>query len=289
MILPGDLAPALEAELGVIRNVREVHGGCISSAARLEVGTGPVFVKFGCGLPADFFRVEANGLRRLASAGSGLRVPEAVGEGMTPARWSWLALEWLEPSSRRNVGELATGLAAMHRAGKDSRWGAEGDGFIGALAQDNQPASSWPEFWWKRRLGPQLALPGAARVRSAPEWAVLERRLPEILTAGEEEGPALLHGDLWSGNVLWTDDGPALIDPACYNGHREVDLAMGELFGGLGEGFMEAYTAAYPLRPGYEARRGVYQLYYLLVHVNLFGSAYVTPSLSTLRDILKLA
>ncbi|HEX8242728.1 MAG TPA: fructosamine kinase family protein, partial [Longimicrobium sp.] len=107
-----------------------------------------------------------------------------------------------------------------------------------------------------------------------------------LLAGAEGAGPSLLHGDLWSGNVLSAAGDPALIDPAVYRGHREADLAMAELFGGFDARFHAAYAEAWPLQPGYrEARRGIYQLYYLLVHVTLFGGGYTAQTLSTLRRV----
>lgn len=136
---------------------------------------------------------------------------------------------------------------------------------------------------------PQLAL--ARRAGRLPateaEWARLLDHLPKLLAAAEDDGPSLLHGDLWSGNAMATADGPALIDPAVYRGHREADLAMTELFGGFDARFHVAYREAWPLLPGYaEERRAVYQLYYLLVHVNLFGGGYVAQTAGVLRRAL---
>jgi fructosamine-3-kinase len=111
-----------------------------------------------------------------------------------------------------------------------------------------------------------------------------------VLAPAEEDGPSLLHGDLWSGNVLSASSEPALIDPAVYRGHREADLAMAELFGGFDARFHAAYREAWPLLPGYaETRRPIYQLYYLLVHVNLFGGGYGTQTVATLRRALAAA
>jgi fructosamine-3-kinase len=127
----------------------------------------------------------------------------------------------------------------------------------------------------------RLQNPAAAAPR---RWA-LRARLEELLHPAEADGPSLLHGDLWSGNVLATTSGPALVDPAAYFGHREVDLAMADLFGGFDGRFRQAYEAAWPLQPGYARRRDVYQLYYLLVHVNLFGAGYLPATKRTLRRL----
>jgi fructosamine-3-kinase len=162
------------------------------------------------------------------------------------------------------------------------------DNFIGPLAQENGPAASWAEFWRTRRLQPQLEM--ARRAGRMPgraaEWDRLMDRLPELLASAEADGPSLLHGDLWGGNVLAAVEGPALIDPAVYRGHREADLAMTELFGGFGADFRAAYQEAWPLQPGYPARRAVYQLWYLLVHVNLFGGGYGAQTEGVLREAL---
>ncbi|HNE29026.1 MAG TPA: fructosamine kinase family protein, partial [Saprospiraceae bacterium] len=98
-----------------------------------------------------------------------------------------------------------------------------------------------------------------------------------------EEAPALIHGDLWSGNFLCNTDGePVLIDPSAAFAHREMDLAMARLFGGFDPAFFAAYERAWPLEPGFVERLGIYQLYYLMVHLNLFGEGY----LRQVRDIL---
>lgn len=240
---------------------------------------------------------------------------------------AWLLLEWLEPGPRGPAFDerLGRGLAALHawRAttsgdstasvsadltrSSDSEssvgdttapassvvrgdaWGWEADNFIGPLPQENGRAETWAAFWRDRRLAPQLRrardlgrLPG----RMA-DWDALFARLPALLAAGEDDGPSLLHGDLWSGNVLSADGAPALVDPAVYRGHREADLAMADLFGGFGARFHAAYAEASPLLPGYaETRRSIYQLYYLLVHVNLFAGGYISQTAATLRAAL---
>jgi fructosamine-3-kinase len=111
--------------------------------------------------------------------------------------------------------------------------------------------------------------------------------MSDLLGAAEDDGPSLVHGDLWNGNVHFTGSGAAVIDPACYYGHREVDLAMAALFGGFPEVFFEAYQAEWPLQEGAARRRPIYQLYYLLVHVVLFGGSYASSTATTLRAVLR--
>lgn len=290
-MIPDALRRGLEARLGPVRGAAPVSGGCINHGMRVELADGPVFVKHNASAPPGLFAAEARGLDALRAAADGLIVPRALAwaeaEGGAPA---WLALEWLEPSRRAPdfAERLGRGLAALHRAGRDGGWGWMEDNFIGPLPQANAPAARWAEFWRTGRLEPQLELArrGGRMPGKAADWDRLMDRLPELLAPAEADGPSLLHGDLWGGNVLAAPDGPALIDPAVYRGHREADLAMTELFGGFGDAFHAAYREAWPLQPGYPVRRAVYQLWYLLVHVNLFGGGYGAQTAAVLRQAL---
>jgi fructosamine-3-kinase len=290
-MIPEAVRAAVEAQLGPVRGAAPVSGGCINHGMRVELADGPVFVKYNADAPAGLFAAEARGLDALRAAADGLVVPRALAwaeaEGGAPA---WLALEWLEPSRRAPdfTERLGRGVAGLHRAGRADGWGWMEDNFIGPLPQANAPAASWAEFWRVRRLEPQLELARrAGRIPGkAAEWDRLMDRLPELLAPADADGPSLLHGDLWGGNVLAAPGGPAIIDPAVYRGHREADLAMTELFGGFGDGFHAAYREAWPLQPGYPVRRGVYQLWYLLIHVNLFGGGYGAQTAAVLREAL---
>ena len=292
MRLPQEVLDEVGAELGEIRGAHALGGGSVGAVARLDVEGGSVFLKYGTKVPAGMFAVEAAGLDRLREVSIGVRVPMVLAVCDAASRGvGWIALEWLEPG-RRGDGyweRLALGLLSLHQSAGGG-WGAEEDGYIGALPQRNTPSRDWAEFWWSARLEPQLRLADerGPRPGSPAEWETLAERLPRILAAAEQDGPSLVHGDLWSGNVLVVEGGePALIDPAPYDGHREVDLAMSELFGGFDPAFYAAYQRGWPLQPGYsELRRDVYQLYYLLVHVNLFGESYHGQTVASLRRAL---
>ncbi|ARA91714.1 fructosamine kinase [Rhodothermaceae bacterium RA] len=286
--LPASLVAVLAAHLpGPIRRVEPVGGGCIARAGRLETGEAVYFLKWGEASVARTFPAEAAGLRALRAAGSPLHVPEAMAaEPGGPGRPGFLLMEWIE-EGRPGPGfweAFGRGLAALHRH-TGPRYGFDQDNFIGRLPQSNTWHDCWPAFFQAERLEPQVA-----RARASGRWshdweAPLERlyaRLDELLPSTPP--PSVLHGDLWSGNALVAADGTAaLIDPATYYGHRETDLAMTELFGGFEAGFYEAYREAWPLEPGYEARREVYNLYHLINHLNHFGSGYAGSVASVLR------
>lgn len=275
-----------------------VGGGCINPSARLETNTGEVFfLKWNEDAHPDMFGAEADGLLGLATP-QALRLPEVVGWGGDCSRTDpgWLLLEFVSTGSRgREYGsQLGAGLAALHAAGHDGPFGWHRDNFIGSLPQENGEDHSWARFWRDRRLAPQLAMArerGYFRGRDGIDMDTLMGRMESILPEVPEAGPALLHGDLWSGNYFPDSEGrPVLIDPAVYRGDGEVDLAMMELFGSFPGGFMEAYDHSRGISLRYrEYGRDLYQLYYLLVHVNLFGGGYVSGSLGAVRRVLASA
>jgi fructosamine-3-kinase len=269
-----DVSSSLE-ELGlgarIVRATR-VGGGCINHGTRVETDAGrSVFLKWNAEAPAGMFEAEVDGLRALRAV-EGVRAPEPLAHGA-----HWLLLEHVETGRERADTSAALGrmLAELHAEGGGTAFGWPRDNWIGSLPQANPPTGSWGAFWRDRRIAPQLE---RARRLGHLKRASLDRLLDVIPSAlADVERPELVHGDLWGGNWL-TDAGgePVLIDPAVYRGHGEVDLAMSELFGGFDGVFYDAYHEA---RGGasreYAAyRRDLYQLYYLLVHVNLFGSSY---------------
>jgi protein-ribulosamine 3-kinase len=165
-------------------------------------------------------------------------------------------------------------LANAHRK-PGPRFGWAHDNYIGATPQQNGWCDDWAEFWYERRLKPQLDMARASGF-ALPD-------VPSSLLKGHQPQPTLLHGDLWSGNAGFTAQGPVVFDPAVYYGDREADLAMTELFGGFPKAFYRAYDEAFPLAEGYERRKHLYNLYHLLNHLNLFGSGYLGQVKSSLR------
>lgn len=279
-MLSHSLQEALRFALGArIKAARRLAGGDINDAFELTLSSGTrVFLKTNERAPVAMFPAEAQGLDWLRAAGA-LRVPEvlAVSSGRE-GEPTFLVLELLDSASPAPDFDqrLGRGLAALHRSGSE-RFGLERDNFIGTLPQRNRAHGSWADFYWQERLEPQLTRAVAAGQADSNLVRGFERlslKLPQLL--GPPEPPARLHGDLWSGNLHVDSQGaPCLIDPAAYAGHREMDLAMMRLFGGFAEGVFRAYEAAFPLAPGHAERLALYQLYPLLVHVNLFGGGYV--------------
>jgi fructosamine-3-kinase len=281
--MKGETRAAVEAALGAkCERAAPVSGGDINEAFRVTLSDGrTVFVKTNARADVSMFPAEARGLAFLDEA-KALRIPQvlAVSSGKA-GEPSFLALEWLESRTPAPGFDerLGRGLAALHRFGAPG-FGLSHDNFIGRLPQSNRARSTWAAFYGEERLSAQLARAVDSGVASTRLVHAVERLLAVLPDCvGPEEPPARLHGDLWGGNLHVDELGePALIDPAVYGGQREVDLAMMRLFGGFSARTFAAYDEAFPLAPGSEERVPLYQLYPLLVHVNLFGGSYVSAA-----------
>ncbi|MFD0806320.1 fructosamine kinase family protein [Nocardioides caeni] len=252
-----------------------VAGGDVATAVKLRLSNGrTAFLKTLTSAPPQFFQREAAGLRWLAETteAGGVATPEVLG-----ADDDCLILAWIETGrpGAEAAGAFGRALARTHLAGADG-FGAEHDGYIGRLPMLNRTLPTWAEFHAERRVAPYLKVLRDKDMISAEDAAVIDTaaaRAPEIVPV---EAPARLHGDLWNGNVLWTnDDRVVVIDPAAYAGHREVDLAMLALFGlpQLPQ-VVSAYDEVAPLADGWEDRVAYHQLFPLLVHACLFGGQY---------------
>ena len=239
------------------------------------------------------FGLEAEGLQAIRSTAA-FKVPDVIGvgetEGQSEQRTQFLVLEYIPPAPRsKNFFEtFGRQLAQMHQANhQESRFGFSSDNFIGSTPQKNTWHTDWVEFFATQRLEFQLKLANGSNL-ATPE---LNKGCDKLILQldrfiGSSEPPALLHGDLWSGNYLISQDGnPVLIDPAAYFGARECEFGMIKLFGGFNSQFYDAYNEAYPLSDGWEQRTEIYQLYHLLNHLNLFGTSYLPQCLQILRKL----
>lgn len=249
------------------------------------------FVKRNPAAPRGFFAAEAAGLTWLRVDG-GVDCVRVLDCDATS-----LSLERLEsaPPTAEAARDFGRRLAVTHNtgargfgAGPD---GHDGPGFFGPMSEplpmSLNPHNSWGEFYAVERLRPMAEL-AAPRLSSSAREAI--DRVIELCAAGtfdDGDVPCRLHGDLWSGNVMWTPAGVVLIDPAAHGGHRETDLAMLALFGCpfLGE-VLEGYRSVQPLRPGWQDRVGLHQLYPLLAHVVLFGGGYTTQTHRAAASVL---
>ena len=259
----------------LIDSVQPVTGGCISECYKINTTKGVFFLKINRSADhALLFETEVKGLQLLNNAVKGI-TPAVIGwESLND--YSQLILEWVEPGKPVAASwlRLAKELAMLHKHSNPS-FGLDHANFIGSLRQDNSLHHDWIDFFILKRLEPQLKMAIDEKKLSLEmnrSFAKLFRRLINFFPA---ERPALLHGDLWSGNIILGNDAAfRFIDPAVYYGHREMDLAMTKLFGGFEHSFYDAYHEYFPLEPGIEDRFPVQQLYPLLVHVNLFGGSY---------------
>ncbi len=267
-----------------IENITPVGGGDINEAYLLVTNKGKFFVKLNIASRYPLmFEKEAKGLELLKNAEE-INVPEVICYGDTKNQ-SWLLLNYIE-SSKQIPGyweDFGKSLARLHKNTADY-FGLDHDNYIGSLPQSNKQQTSWTTFFIEERLNRQLKMArnqGEISRETIYAFERLYKRLDEIFP---EEPPALLHGDLWSGNYMTGNDGKAcLIDPAVYYGHREMDLGMSKLFGGFSQQLYLSYHEEFPLEKGWENRVDICNLYPLMVHVNLFGGGYV----NSVKNILK--
>ena len=262
-----------------------VSGGCISEAWQVRTTEETVFVKLSKGLLPGMLSAEAQGLHELAKSGA-IRVPEVI--RLTE---DFLVLEFIPTAINPPSdfwSKLGRQLANLH-AYSQKIPGFQQDNFIGRSPQKNHCNGNWKEFFWQRRLLPQweLAVQRGIPNTTKPLWQQLEILWPAPLE-GSSTQASLLHGDLWSGNVLVSNNGePVVIDPAVYYGDAEADLSLTYLFGGFSAAFYQAYHEIRPKSEGFARRQKVYQLYHLLNHFNLFGKSYTQSVESCLGEITR--
>ena len=265
-----------------IITIVNIGGGTIADSQIIQTkGGAKYFMKF-YNENSEIVKCETNGLHEIEKSNS-IRVPKIIGYDK-----NFLILEFIE-EGKRGIDffeNFAHKLAEMHRNNAEIH-GFYEDNFIGSNIQKNIPQFyNWIDFFWENRLLFQFKLAEKNNFVSYEFQKLfnkLEKNVHKILE-GTEEKPALIHGDLWSGNFLCDSSGePVLIDPAIYFGHREAELAMTKMFGGFTPEFYEAYNYAYPLVHDWEYRIDLYKLYHVLNHLNLFGHGYFSQVISILK------
>jgi protein-ribulosamine 3-kinase len=259
-----------------LKHVSSVSGGSINAAYCLHTTAGDYMMKRNSkSAYPNMFACESAGLATIRKTHT-IALPQTILLGEFEED-SFLVLEWIEavkttPATSKLLGQQ---LAAMHRH-TAKQFGFDTDNYMGSLPQSNCKHDRWAAFFINERLQPMVKIglnKGVLDVKDEQAFALLYKNLPSLF---EEETPALIHGDLWSGNYLiGANQKPYLIDPAVTYGHREFDIAMTTLFGGYNREFYEAYQSSFPLAPGWQQRIDLWNLYPLLLHMNLFGGGYL--------------
>ncbi len=254
-------------------------GGCISNVELITAGSDQFILKKYS--RSGITHCEANGLYELKKSGT-VTIPEVISVSDNE-----LLLEYFRPGRKSSDfdEQLGRSLAAMHKC-SDSSYGFYENNWIGETVQINSSGDNWSDFYTNHRLVFQIKRAqkqGVASKKLLRQMDLLLPKVPQILS-GSEEVPSLIHGDLWSGNVIADSRGePVLIDPAVYYGHREAELAMTALFGGFSQKFYDAYNEYYPLCKNWRKRQALYKLYHILNHLNLFGKSYETEVLNLIN------
>jgi protein-ribulosamine 3-kinase len=266
-----------------IKFTKHLSGGCINHAVRAECENEIFFIKWNDVSFAGMFESEAKGLRLLKESME-MDIPEVLAFGSC-STCSYLILEYIHSGSpeMKYWTHFGQALSKMHKH-TQSDYGLSFDNYIGTLFQSNQRTGSWKNFFVERRLEPQIKLAreaGKINTKTVSDFNSLIKKIPEIVM---EERPALLHGDLWSGNVMTSEKGQVcLVDPSVYFGHREIEIAFTLLFGGFNKDFYDSYFENFPVTKGFEQRAEIYNLYPLLVHLNLFGGGYLNQIIGVLK------
>ena len=260
-----------------IENIIPVKGGDINDTYRIESFENSYFLKINTAQNfPQLFEKEANGLIFLADLGI-FNIPKVIKYGLTDNDFQYLILEWVEKGeptfdSWKNLGLQ---MAKLHQQ-TNANFGWEEDNYISIILQPNTFTPKWEDFYANNRILPMIKLLADKKIINSKEVVAAEKLCYDLKNIFPEEQPSIIHGDLWNGNLLPTKNGNiSLIDPAIHYGHREMDIAMTDLFGGFDEEFYSTYNEVFPLAPNFNERKSIAQLFPLLVHALLFEGYYV--------------
>ncbi len=268
-----------------IQQHKSIGGGSINSAYQVTGDDARLyFIKLNTASLEFMFQVEFDSLIELLQVGT-IQIPRPVCFG-TAGSESYLVLEHIAMTSHGDQQQLGYALAQMHKI-TTAQYGWHQNNIIGSTPQSNRAHNDWLTFWREERLLPQIKMlyDKGYKNQLQPLSDKLLNNLDSIL-AGHNPPASLLHGDLWSGNYAFDEQGrPVIFDPALYYGDREADLAMTELFGGFSQDFYQAYNEAWPLAYDYNHRKTLYNLYHILNHANLFGTSYLNQAISMMKKL----
>lgn len=271
-----------------IQSTQTLGGGCISQAMKLDTNQGAFFLKWNSSGPDDLFLREAESLNELLKTRNEVLVfPEPILAEKIGQLPGYLLTSYLEPGNSYNDDEqLGHGLALLHQY-RSAEFGFRENNYCGASLQDNSPKKSWIGFYSQNRIGKLLESIRASRAWSAGDEKTAEKflqKVPALLSHPVQ--PSLIHGDLWSGNYLYTGRGPALIDPCVSYCDREFELGIMTMFGGFSQRVYDAYNETDPLPAGWRDRNLIYQLYHVLNHYLLFGGFYKNQAIDIMKRFL---
>jgi len=290
-LLPDLIADALFEVVGqkvIIQTEKNLGGGCINHASKLETNVGNFFLKWNDNCPADIFIREAESLWELKkAAGEDLIIPSVFAAKLVDETPGFLVLEFLERGySSVSDEKLGRGLAKIHQF-THHQFGFDNNNYCGATLQNNLWNNNWAEFFRENRLQFLLNLIEKKRPIPVSEMIIYKKLLDRIESLIPKDSvPVLIHGDLWSGNYMISEKGPALIDPVSYYADREMEFAIMTMFGGFSQRFYDAYNEENPLPADWKQRNGLYQLYHVLNHYYLFGGGYRTQAVQIAKSYL---
>ena len=283
-MLPKEIISVLESYwkekglLSKISNIRSIGGGSINQAFLVETPNKSYFLKYNTALAhPNMFSSELKALELMAATNT-IRIPKTY-FAHKGQEYSFILMEYIAEKKYESDfwQTFANKLAAFHSHSSDL-FGLDFHNYMGSLPQSNTKHSNFAEFFINERLEPQIKLASNNRYLTSKHLKQAEKLYHELPSIFPMEKPAFIHGDLWSGNFMSDEKGkPVIVDPAVYYGHREADIAMTTMFGGFPEDFYELYQEAYPMENGWQMRLPIYNLYPLLIHINLFGNSYLQP------------
>jgi len=264
---------------------RPVHGGSINASFEIHANHHVFFCKINNATKfPHLFDSEQKGLA-LISKQQIIATPRII-DCFESNNHQFLILEWIKEGERTTAFWKTFGaqLAALHHV-NHSEFGLDHSNYMGAVTQDNEWLSDWTSFFIQKRLEPLVKQCGNKHLLNTNHQDAFEMIYRRMRDLFEPAPPALLHGDLWSGNFMCNyQQQPVLIDPAVYFGHRSMDLGMTTLFGGFDPAFYEAYHYHFPLPIHHKAQWKICNLYPLLIHLLLFGKTYLSSIESTLQE-----
>jgi len=281
--LPEEIQLTL-AEKGDVTITKSLSGGSINRAFEISITNTSYFLKYNSAKRyPQMFSSEYKGLQLLVATNS-IKIPKPL-LFMEGENYSFLLLELIKPKGHTNHfwQIFAEKLAELHRHSTSS-FGLDFNNYMGGLSQSNAKHQHYVAFFIEERLQPQIKIAYDHNLLSRSHIQMAERLYFELAAILPEEKPALIHGDLWSGNFMSDEYGnPVIFDPACHYGHREADIAMTQMFGGFAPEFYHHYQEYFPMDNGWQDRMKYYRLYPVLIHLNLFGNSYLHDFLNVVE------